>query len=60
MKVILNEDVKGKGKKGDIVNLENDPVGKYVERFLTIPAEKTNDTTQEKGITLEMLTKYGF
>ena len=47
-------------KKGDIVNLENDPVGKYVERFLTIPAEKTNDTTQEKGITLEMLTKYGF
>ena len=41
-------------KKGDIVNLENDPVGKYVERFLTIPAEKTNDTTQEKGITLEM------
>ena len=47
-------------KKGDIVNLENDPVGKYVERFLAIPAEKTEDTTQEKGITLEMLTKYGF
>ena len=47
-------------KKGDIVNLENDPVGKYVERFLTIPAEKTEDTTQEKEITLEMLTKYGF
>ena len=52
--------VEREAKKGDIVNLENDPVGKYVERFLTIPAEETKDTPQERGITLEMLTKCGF
>ena len=42
---------------GDIVNLENDIVGKYIERFMTFTA---NDDKKESGVTLEMLAKYGF
>lgn len=37
-------------KNGDIVNLENDIVGKYIEKMLP----------QEQGITKNMLAKYGF
>ena len=42
---------------GDIVNLENDIVGKYIERFMTFTA---NEEKNESGVTLEMLAKYGF
>lgn len=45
-------------KPGDQVNLETDIIGKYVERFLTFPKE--TKSTQKEGITMEMLTKYGF
>lgn len=38
---------------GDTVNLENDCIGKYVERLLTAPGTKSN-------ITPEFLAKYGF
>jgi riboflavin synthase len=44
----------GKGA-GDIVNLENDIIGKYVEKLLQ-PAE----TEQKSGITRDFLTQYGF
>lgn len=41
-----------KKKIGDKVNLENDVIGKYIEKFV---AHKN-----EKGITLDMINKYGF
>ena len=44
---------------GDTVNLENDIIGKYIERFITIPAcDKTKKTNS--GITTEFLSKNGF
>lgn len=62
-----------KKKAGDIVNLENDLIGKYVERLLGIGgmtatgAQTGDDETSSKtsgssqgGITMEMLAKYGF
>lgn len=48
-------------KTGDVVNLENDLVGKYVERLLTMPADvDTPEPGRAGGITEEMLAKYGF
>ena len=41
---------------GDTVNLENDCIGKYVERLLTTP----NTANQESNITLEFLARNGF
>ena len=41
---------------GDTVNLENDCIGKYVERLLTAP----NTSNQESNITLEFLARNGF
>lgn len=42
-------------KTGDLVNLENDIIGKYVEKFLMPAKEK-----KESNITEEFLGKYGF
>ena len=57
-------------KKGDTVNLENDIIGKYVERLLTFPAAGDGQTgagpasgngpSGSAGISREMLAKYGF
>ena len=46
-------------KAGDVVNLENDIVGKYVERLFK--AEMVGKTEEEKGsgLTIEMLAEYG-
>ena len=48
-----------KKKVGDLVNIETDLIGKYVEKFLS-----TDKSTQQKrtasGIDLEMLIKQGF
>ncbi len=41
---------------GSKVNLENDIVGKYVERFVQMPKKET----EGKGITAEFLAKAGF
>ena len=41
---------------GDPVNLENDIIGKYIERLLM----HQPDTKKETNITQEFLTKYGF
>lgn len=46
-------------KPGDPVNLENDIVGKYVERFLTMPSE-LDQPTEKKGVDLEFLAEHGF
>ena len=43
-------------RPGDLVNLENDIIGKYVEKLLT-PAPETG---AEGGITKEFLAQYGF
>ncbi|RDU23898.1 riboflavin synthase [Anaerosacchariphilus polymeriproducens] len=43
-------------KIGDIVNLENDMVGKYIEQFLMQPAKEEKDS----NITLDYLIKNGF
>lgn len=42
-------------KTGDVVNLENDIIGKYVEKFLMPAKEK-----KESKITEDFLGKYGF
>lgn len=50
-------------KVGDIVNLENDIIGKYVERLMNFKigeaADKTDKNTKS-GITMEFLTEHGF
>ena len=43
---------------GDPVNLENDVIGKYVERLLGI--QKNEEEKKESGITMEFLEKFGF
>ena len=42
-------------KAGERVNLENDMVGKYIEKFAN-----TNSSQKSKGITLDLLTQTGF
>jgi len=41
---------------GDIVNLENDIIGKYVERL----QNPLTSTEKKSNITQEFLSKYGF
>ena len=54
----------GERKKGDMVNLENDIVGKYVEKFTNRikPCETAINTSEKKnqGITREKLAHYGY
>lgn len=45
-------------KAGDTVNIENDVIGKYVERLLSFPGQEGGGAAG--GITREMLLKYGF
>lgn len=47
-----------KKKAGDIVNLENDIIGKYVERLLHFEEEKPEK--ESGGITMEFLAENGF
>lgn len=47
--------------KGDLVNIEADMIGKYVERFLYRVSSRQNEETVEKtGIDMEFLAKTGF
>ena len=48
------ETILSEKKAGDTVNLENDIIGKYVERFLNF------DKTEKSDITRDFLAKYGF
>lgn len=45
-------------KPGDMVNLENDIVGKYVEKLLTTPKE--SESEPESRVTWEFLAENGF
>lgn len=46
---------------GDVVNLENDVIGKYVERLLVLPTGSNAPATENKsGITREFLMQNGF
>lgn len=44
--------------QGDLVNLENDVIGKYVEKLLGI--RKNEEEKKESGITMEFLEEFGF
>ena len=49
--------------KGDIVNLENDIVGKYVEKLLAhkdCTTDNTADNNSQSNIDMNLLSKYGF
>ena len=50
------ETILGTKKTGDIVNLENDIIGKYVEKLMK-PADSE---AQKQGITMDFLAKNGF
>ncbi|MDD4370092.1 MAG: riboflavin synthase [Anaerostipes sp.] len=52
----LSETVLGHKQIGDIINLENDMVGKYIEKFVTGNQTETKDTK----LTKEMLFNAGF
>lgn len=48
---------------GDIVNLENDVIGKYVDKLLRFQAEESETEkkkTKDSGITMDFLAKNGF
>lgn len=49
-------------KVGDVLNLENDLVGKYVERLMLQPIAASQKQPEQKssGITKEFLSHYGF
>lgn len=51
-------------KVGDVVNLENDIIGKYVERFMTaapvISGAESERNRSSSGLTEDFLMKYGF
>lgn len=47
-------------KPGDIVNLENDCIGKYVERLMGFTREKTSERSDKKELTMDFLIEHGF
>lgn len=51
-----SETILGTKKVGDAVNLENDIIGKYIEKLMS-PAE---EQPAQSGITMDFLAKYGF
>ncbi|MBC3888495.1 riboflavin synthase [Acetobacterium paludosum] len=53
----------GLKKKGDLVNLENDLVGKYIENFLrsgSLENTNANDEKKSSKLTMDFLTRSGF
>lgn len=46
-----------KKRQGDVVNLENDIVGKYIYRFMGMSPK--DEKSSQRGITMEFLEKYG-
>lgn len=47
-----------KKKPGDLVNLENDVIGKYVEKLLGFSGKKEEKSSSSSGITMEFLEQY--
>lgn len=54
------ETILGDKKPGSKVNLENDLIGKYVERLLSIPREEETSTNTYGGVSMDMLRENGF
>lgn len=52
----LDNTVLSQRKVGDVINIENDIIGKYVERLLMAK----NETGQKQGLTRDFLLEYGF
>lgn len=52
----------GVKKIGDLINLENDMVGKYIDKLIHFTKEELEETnkTQSAGLTMEMLRNAGF
>ena len=53
----LKETVLNEKRTGDKVNIENDVIGKYVEKLIL---NNDKDEKKEGSITMDMLYKYGF
>ena len=51
--------VLGRKRPGDVVNLETDVIGKYVEKLL-LPRPETETDPPTGGITLDFLARNGF
>jgi len=47
-------------KPGDVVNLENDVIGKYVERLLAFGGKDSGSEKVQSNITMDFLAKHGF
>lgn len=47
-------------KPGDIVNLENDVVGKYIERLMHFEDVDDSSTKAQSGISVDFLSQHGF
>ena len=45
---------------GDKINLENDMVGKYIDKLLHFDQQETNDKHTNSTLTMEMLRNAGF
>lgn len=52
----ISQTILSERKTGDLVNLETDMIGKYVEKFLSAPVK----TQPDSAITRELLAQYGF
>lgn len=50
----------GQKKVGDLVNLETDLIGKYVEKLLKGPSHSRADTPRISTLDIETLGRYGF
>ena len=50
----------GYKKPGDKINLENDMVGKYIDKLLHFDQQETNDKHTNSTLTMEMLRNAGF
>jgi riboflavin synthase len=49
-----------KRSAGDLVNLENDVIGKYVEKLLWLGSPTTASEKKDSGLTMDFLREYGF
>ena len=56
----VRETVLAERRKGDTVNLENDVIGKYVEKLMKPAGTDEDSMAGGSGITEEFLTRYGF
>ncbi len=56
----LSETTLAGKKQGELVNLENDVIGKYVERLLFFEQQKTDAPAAGSAITKEFLLRAGF